>query len=192
LYVLITSTDEQYNDLEAYYNRHPNQRAAAECYGLQTPTQNFPQAASTTNQTAPATPGEQSTTSTSKIVVCPPGYGSGQIPKWKEALAIIEDGDSIDCKLYQEESVATRAREAHDSTKGVPFRRWLYWRRPGGSWQPTAPDTNPETLGLYGGWELGVTSRACYDDFVILAQSATPATANESAQGAKVILNSQP
>ncbi len=30
---------------------------------------------------------------------CPPGYGEGQIPEWRQAFNIIESGDSIGCKL---------------------------------------------------------------------------------------------
>jgi hypothetical protein len=166
LYVLIVSTDEQYDTLEAYFARNPEMRATSACYGLQTAGKGADQGAANG---------------------CPPGYGAGQIPKWREALVVIEDGDSIGCKLYQEGWAGRRANEP--SPKGVPFRRWLYWRRPGGPWLPAAPDAPPQTLGRYGGWELATTSRACFDDFVILVQSATPEAAGAGAQGARVMLS---
>ncbi|MFI4975684.1 MAG: hypothetical protein ACHP84_14180 [Caulobacterales bacterium] len=184
LYVLIVSTDEQYNQLEGYYNRHPEMRAPSACYGLQVGES----AASVTAPGdqpaggAPPAAGKQSD-------ACPPGYGAGQIPKWREALVVIEDGDSIGCKLYQEEAMVTRKGTRHDATRGIPFHRWLYWRRGGGEWLPSAPETQPEELGTYGGWQLATTSRACFNDFVILAQAATPQAATAGAQGARVMLS---
>jgi len=171
LYVLIVSTDQQYDDLEAYFDRNPQQKADSACYGFQ----------STASAAAPvAADGSGG---------CPPGYGSGQIPKWKQALVVIESGDSIGCKLYQEAFATARARIPHDDRRGVPFRRWLYWRRAGGAWLPTAPQAEPQSLGRFGGWELATTSRACFDDFVILAQSATPETAAAGGGGARVMLS---
>lgn len=185
LYVLIVSTDAQYDALQAYFTRHPDLRAASECYGLQSPSSTVPAptGADAAEASKAADPGAK------PEAVCPPGYGAGQIPKWREALVVIENGDSIGCKLYQEASATERERTPRDSLKGIPFRRWLFWRKPGGDWAPTPPDAPPEPLGTYGGWELGTTSRACFNDFVILAQSATPETAGSSAQGARVMLS---
>jgi hypothetical protein len=187
LYVLIVSTDEQYDALQAYFVRHPDLRAASECYGLQSPSSTVPATAAEAEAHKAADPSAAS--AAKPQAVCPPGYGAGQIPKWREALVVIENGDSIGCKLYQEASATDRERAPRDSLKGIPFRRWLFWRKSGGSWSPTAPDETPQSLGTYGGWELGTTSRACFNDFVILAQSATPETAGSSAQGARVMLS---
>jgi hypothetical protein len=189
LYVLIVSTDEQYDQLEAYYNRNPQMRASAACYGLQTTAGGGAQSAAQAGRASGADATGQPPTANAQDAACPPGYGAGQIPKWREALVVIEYGDSIGCKLYQEAWATSHKRASHDSTAGIPFRRWLFWRRLGGDWLPATPDTEPQVLGLYKGWELGTTSRACFNDFVILAQSATPATANASQQGARVMLN---
>ena len=147
LYVLVVSTDQEYDDLEAYFDRHNDMRAAAN------------------------------------------SAGAGQIPDWRLGREIIRTGDSIGCKLYQEGFQKARASQAPQARKGLPFRRWLYWRTPGGSWGPTTPETEPQPLGAFHGWELGVTSRACFNDFVILVQSATPAAANASGQGPKLMLS---
>jgi len=54
----------------------------------------------------------------------------------------------------------------------IPWRMWRSrWDR------YCVPDTR-----------LGTTSRACFNDFVILVQSATPETVTASQQGAKVML----
>jgi hypothetical protein len=178
LYVLIVSTDAQYDQLEAYYARHPEMRAPLECYGLQSSASAAPDAAK-----APGTAAQNA--------LCPAGYGSGVIPKWKQGLQIIEAGDSIGCKLYQEEKVVARRQAAKGELTGIPFKRWLYWRPPGGAWLPETPETTPERLGQYGQWELGTTSRACFNDFVLLVQSSSPDAAAASGQGAKLMLNTQ-
>ena len=172
LYVLIASTDEQYDQLQAYFARHPDRRPAAACSGEPAPAQGArPREEAASQLLASDTLSEE----------CPPGYGAGQIPKWRRALDIIENGDSIGCKLYQE-------RRPEADRGGLPFRRWLYWRAAGGAWGPETPASEPQSLGRAGKWELGVTSRACFNDFVILVQSATPATVNASGQGPKLML----
>ncbi len=177
LYVLVVWTDERYNALESYFNRHPEMRAPADCYGLQSPARLALKAEAGQDASAPA-----------NLAACPAGYGEGQIPRWREALAVIEKGDSIGCKLYQEAHAVARKGAARDENRGVPFRRWLYWRTAGSAWLPIEPETTPQSLGTFGGWKLATTSRACFDDFVILVQSSIPETANASAQGAKVML----
>jgi hypothetical protein len=170
LYVLIVSTDEQYDALEAYYTRHPEMRAPIECYGL---------SAAGSEKAILVPPTDQ----------CPPGYGTGVIPRWKQSLQIIESGDSIGCKMFQEGTVDARRKAPRQNLKGLPFKRWFYWRSPGShTWLPETPDSEPETLGTYGSWELGTTSRACFNDFVIIVQSVTPDAAS-AAQGPKLMLN---
>jgi hypothetical protein len=166
-------------------------RASIECYGLRSPT------SETQAPAAPADPSlaggtvKPSVTTATPDLVCPAGYGAGSIPSWKQGLQIIEAGDSIGCKLYQEPSVLKRRQGPKGSLTGIPFRRWLFWRSPGGAWQPEAPPMTPQSLGTFGSWELGITSRACFNDFVILVQSASPEASNAGNQGAKLMLNTQ-
>ena len=189
LYVLIASTNEQYDMLEAYFHRHPEQKAPMECYGLQ-PGSN----PGATDEGAAArflrsdVPAEPETTVAAGHA-CPPGYGPGQIPKWRKAVDILINGDSIDCRIFQESDPARLSGAAAASRKGLPFRRWLYWRRLGGDWLPEPPQGPPTSLGWHGGWELGTTSRACLNDFVILVQAATPAAEGATEGGPKLMLN---
>ncbi len=182
LYVLIVSTDQQYDDLEAYYTRHPEMRAPIECYGLASPP-NAVESGGVAKAMVITVPAQNSQ--------CPPGYGTGSIPRWKQSLQIIEAGDSIGCKMFQEGTIEARRKAPRESLRGLPFKRWFYWREPGSSaWLPQAPDSEPESLGTYGSWELGITSRACFNDFEIIVQSVTPDTAN-AAQGPKLMLSTQ-
>jgi len=111
--------------------------------------------------------------------------GSGKAPavglRWTDALGILKIGDSIGCKYYQEAKTAR-------AEGGLPFRRWLFWRHDSGAWLPERPDSAPQSLGSYGDWEIGVTSRACFDDFVIMMQAATPVAEQVSTQGPKIML----
>ena len=91
LYVLIVSTDDQYDALEAYYTRHPEMRAPIECYGL---------SAAGSEKAILVPPSGQ----------CPAGYGTGVIPRWKQSVQIIETGDSIGCKMFQESTVDARRK----------------------------------------------------------------------------------
>ncbi len=177
LFVLIVSTDAQYDQLEAYYARHPEMRAPIECYGL---------AAVESSAAAGAAP--EHAILVPPNAQCPPGYGTGVIPRWKQSLQIIEAGDSIGCKLYQESTMEARRKAPRSSLRGLPFKRWFYWRAPGGAWMPEAPDAPPESLGSYGQWELGTTSRACFNDFVLIVQSASPDAASASGQGPRLML----
>lgn len=175
LYVLIVSTDAQYDELEDYYARHPDMRAPLECYGL----------ASEGNAGA-VVPAQHVPGSSNPL--CPAGYGTGVIPRWKQGLQIVEAGNSIGCKLYQEATVMARRSAPRASLRGLPFKRWLYWRSSGQDWLPATPDTQPKSLGTYGKWELATTSRACFNDFIMLVQSASPDAENASGQGAKLML----
>jgi len=128
-----------------------------------------------------------------------------QTATWYDGLYIIELGDSIGCKLYQEQTLnrmeeiafspagAEQQRELEEST--LPFKRWLYWKRAGDqNWAPNGPPANDDSvshLGHYGRWDLGTTSKACFDDFVILVEGATPSAAAASTNGPKNSITSQ-
>ncbi len=151
LYVLVASTDEDYDKLQAYLRAHPDR--------------------------LPLTP-ETPELARGK-------GGSGKAPpvglRWTDALQILKHGDSIGCKYFQEDN-------SRHGDRGLPFRRWLYWRQASGSWLPNTPDAIPQSLGHYGDWEIGITSRACFNDFVIMMQSATPVAEQAISQGPKVML----
>ena len=169
LYALITATDAQYDIDLAYFRRHPQEVPNARC-GSQDLT-----SSSANAPASPATgrPNEEPAAdllySGDQTLECPPGYGPGRVATWRLALNVIEVGDSLGCRLYQEQP-----RKSPATGAGLPFRRWLYWRRPGGTWGPDPPDTPPQSLGTVGGWELGTTSEACFNDFSILVQTLTP------------------
>jgi hypothetical protein len=169
LYALITATDAQYDIYLAYFRRHPQELPNAGCGGqdltIRSANAPAPPAAGRPNE-APAAnllySGDQNQE-------CPPGYGPGRVAAWRLALNVIEVGDSLGCRLYQEQP-----RKPPATGAGLPFRRWLYWRRPGATWGPDPPDTPPQSLGTVGEWELGTTSRSCFNDFTILVQTLTP------------------
>ena len=169
LYALITATDAQYDIALAYFRRHPQEAPNASCGGSDLAV------SSASAPTAPATgrPNEEPAAnllySGEQSLECPPGYGPGRVATWRLALNVIEVGDSLGCRLYQEQP-----RKPPASGVGLPFRRWLYWRRPGATWGPEPPDTPPRSLGTVGAWELGTTSQACFNDFTILVQTLTP------------------
>jgi hypothetical protein len=196
VYALIVSTDEQYDTLERYF--HPQAAAANGAAqandsdavfrglfeGLLPPAEKAPPA-------PPAPPvvttRVKRTSSTSKdkpppsAAPEPSGRPAAQhVIPWPDAKDFLITGDSIDCRLFQAAKVP--------STHGVPFRRWLFWRKSGGPWLPQDPGGPVEDVGHYGNWDLGVTSRACLDDFVILLQGVTPSASSVTSQGAKYML----
>lgn len=175
LYALVASTGEQYKALTDYFVRHPKLRARGsegQPGADGTPAEGLESSLAT----APP-PGDANAHRT------PVGSRAGNVALWEEALRVMRIGDSIGCKLYQEQ---------RDADPNMPFRRWLYWREPGAEWLPAQPTQTPESLGTFGDWEIGVTSRACFNDFVILVQGQTPVTEKQSAQGARVMLGSSP
>jgi hypothetical protein len=203
VYALIVSTDAQYDALEAYFrSRRPASSGAAhsaESRAVAPPAGRADAAfrglfegllpAETMRSPPPSSKPASDQTAPAPQVGGPPS-GSGdqnarsktqQAIPWPQAKQFIVEGDSIDCRLFQ----SAQPPRGH----GVPFRRWLFWRKPGGLWLPeTAGLGIPQSLGNYGGWEIGVTSRACFDDFVILVQGFTPATNSVSNQGPKLML----
>jgi len=202
LYVLIASSDEEYDALEDYFDRNKDQRDGPDCAGVEedgsTPN---PQGGSPAALKSSIGPGGEALAPSkvrlretaaerllSEAPECPAGDGPGQIPKWRQALDILENGDSIDCRLYQENLPPGAAHAPPDtSTRGLPFRRWLFWRKPGADWSPETPDATPRSLGRFSGYELGTTSQGCLDDFIILVQAATPTAAAASVAGARVM-----
>ena len=171
LYALITATDAQYDIDLAYFRRHPQESPNAGCGGPNLATRSAnapaPSAAVRPNEE----PAAELLYSGDQNVECPPGYGPGRVATWRLALNVIEIGDSLGCRLYQEQP-----RKPPATGAGLPFRRWLYWRRPGAAWGPDAPDTPPQSLGTVGDWELGTTSQSCFNDFTILVQTLTPSS----------------
>jgi hypothetical protein len=172
LYALITATDAQYDRDLAYFRRHPQEVPSAGCGGHDLATRS----ASAPAPPAAGRPNEEPAAnllySGDQNLECPPGYGPGRVAAWRLALNVIETGDSIGCRLYQEQP-----RKPPATGAGLPFRRWLYWRRPGGTWGPDPPERPPQSLGTVGDWELGTTSQSCFNDFTILVQTLTPSGA---------------
>jgi hypothetical protein len=177
LYALITSTDAQYDVALAYFRRHPQQSPNAGCGGHDLTTRSAnapaPPAAGRPNEE----PAANLLYSGDQNVECPPGFGPGRVATWRLALNVIEVGDSLGCRLYQEQP-----RKPPATGTGLPFRRWLYWRRPGRAWGPDPPETPPQSLGTVGEWELGTTSQGCFNDFTILVQTLTPSSGGSVAE----------
>jgi hypothetical protein len=163
IYALIVTTDEQYEALDAYWKKKYPNTAKEPDAGLIPFLSLLPREA----PHLAAKPGEQTPLGT---IITAPG-----------AKKYIIEGDSIGCMLYQ-------ADKDQNKKGGIPFNRWLFWRGPGVDWQPTLPKSKPTSLGYYGGWEIGVTSRACFDDFVILVQGVTPTANSVNSLGTKLVL----
>jgi hypothetical protein len=172
LYALITATDAQYDIALAYFRRHPQEAPNASCGGSDLAVRSAKALAAPVAGRPNEEPAENLLYSGDQSLECPPGYGPGRVATWRLALNVIEIGDSLGCRLYQEQP-----RKPPASGVGLPFRRWLYWRRPGAAWGPEPPDTPPQSLGTVGPWELGTASRACFNDFTILVQTLTPSGA---------------
>jgi hypothetical protein len=169
LYALITATDAQYDIVVAYFRRHPQEIPNARCGGHDGTTRSSGAPASPAPGRANEEPAANLLYSGDQNLECPPGFGPGRVATWRLALNVLEVGDSLGCRLYQEQP-----RKPPATGAGLPFRRWLYWRRPGATWGPDPPDTPPQSLGTIGNWELGTTSQACFNDFTILVQTLTP------------------
>jgi len=179
LYVLLASTDDQYSRLQQYFIDHQSTRAEQPCAGT------------SASAHALLTPGGAGSGSDHHPAL---GQGDGQVPRWCDALLIMQVGDSIDCKLYQEQTWTARetALQANSplDQRLFPFRRWLFWRHPGTTaWLPghDASGLAVQSLGVYANWEIGVSSRACFNDFVILVQSVTPATVQQSHEAPPIL-----
>ncbi len=171
LYALITATDAQYDIGLAYFRRHPQESPNAGCGGADLTTRSANAQAASAAGRPNEEPAVELLYSGDQNVECPPGYGPGRVATWRLALNVIEVGDSLGCRLYQEQP-----RKPPATGAGLPFRRWLYWRRPGAAWGPDPPDTPPQSLGTVGDWELGTTSQSCFNDFTILVQTLTPSS----------------
>jgi hypothetical protein len=169
LYALITATDAQYDTTVAYFRRHPQQIPNAACGGHEATARSSGAPASPATGRPNEEPAANLLYSGDQNLECPPGFGPGRVATWRLALNVLEIGDSLGCRLYQEQP-----RKPPATGVGLPFRRWLYWRRPGATWGPDPPDTPPQSLGTVGAWELGTTSEACFNDFTILVQTLTP------------------
>lgn len=187
IFALIVSTDAQFDELEAYFHTGENSAAApaAPAEGAAPSDRDELVFRNLLGDLAPPRPEPGASarkTEGARTSQAPSPEAAGQVVSWRQARRFLEEGDSIDCRLYQQAKPL--------SGKGVPFRRWLFWRKPKGPWNPQRP---PEglpiaILGTYGNWQLGVTSRACLDDFVILIQALTPNTNATAAEGPKYML----
>ena len=112
-----------------------------------------------------------------------PVQTEAKIADWRTAKRFVTKGDSIGCRQYQ---------AARDTSSRLPFRRWLFWRSvhagAGSAWQPSLPATQDiHVLGTVGGVQIATTSRACFDDFVILVQ-ALSSTTNAAAKAPRYML----
>jgi hypothetical protein len=100
-------------------------------------------------------------------------------PDPKKLAQLIIDGQSPECKSYQQERESTQL-----------YNPWLFWYKDG-SWHPQNP--NPRytriPIGSHGYPPLEIpiyiTSRACFDDFIILVQISVPAAHAAAAIGAR-------
>lgn len=217
IYALIVATNQQYNELENYF--HPRCDAnettsptlpgagagggvaeeladveRLDDQGIRTPERcrdpRLPPPSPTEAATPPAgqNPPADAHTQENASVKLPDQVAT----PWEVAKSLIFKGDSIDCRLYQAGRKKDRLFD-----QDLPYRRWLFWRRPGErEWSPAPHElVTIESIGRHGRWELGIATpeddpeagRACLDDFVILVQSLTP-VANQTSAGPKYFL----
>jgi hypothetical protein len=91
---------------------------------------------------------------------------------------------SLDCLKYLRRGIGDTGYSAGGTLQ------WVFWRKMGEEkWQPHDPPkfdklNNPQwekkTLGYARGYEIAVTAKSCYDDFVLNAQRATQNTTTKS------------
>ncbi len=177
VYALVVATDPQFDELVEYFKETKSKEKSSGAVFRNLFQNLLPEGESgPSNQPGPV---QKPSTQTS------PRSAGGQshVISWPDAKGFMEYGDSIDCRLYQRDFQAKRATEPNP--KGLPFRRWLYWRNGDGSqWSPFQPaDERVTSLGVYEGREIGVTSMACFYDFVILVQGLTPTASGVSNKG---------
>lgn len=95
------------------------------------------------------------------------------VPTLEQAAQMLTGGQSWACQTYQSNGNAEKL-----------YHRWLFWKS-NGTWGPENP--NPQepliSAGTYNGVDIYITSRACFNDFVVLVQSSIPA-AHASASNA--------
>jgi hypothetical protein len=101
-------------------------------------------------------PIERSTTKPTAPGVAPP-------PTQDEITTALWSGVSVECKAFLE---------------ATPNKVWLYWKNGDPDNLPVPPDAID--LGHYGRNEILTTSRACFDDFILLVQSTTTATQTQA------------
>jgi hypothetical protein len=186
VYALIASTDEQWDQLQVVYKDHrdffatpgANSGAQPSLDGGIVPLGEPPAPVAAPASPAPANPPAPPRGPWTPVAVI----------SFHEALRMMTQGDSIGCMRFQGYELNGAPRR--EKTGGLPFHRFLYWRSGEGAWAPEAPDRAITSLGRFGDYELGTTSRACFDDFVIIAQGATP-NANAGAQTPKATLYTQ-
>jgi hypothetical protein len=163
VYELIVSTDAEFDELEDYLeeaehgketDNKPESPESLVFEDIVSDASENERNGSIQAETAKPTPKEPSTEPA-------PSSKSGVIP-WEQARDFIENGDSLDCRVYQ---------------KGFQDQ---YWRANGTTqWSPTEPNGKlVVSLGVYQGREIGVTSIACFYDFVIFVQGLTPSASN--------------
>jgi hypothetical protein len=96
-------------------------------------------------------------------------------PTRNQAIDILIHGQSAACQEYQQ----------NKSTNNL-YNPWLFWYD--GRLKPEYSEYPPDTLtqiGNHGGVPIYITSRPCFDDFIVLVQSSSPATHAAAAIGAK-------
>jgi hypothetical protein len=207
IYALVTATDNQYDLMIEYYVQHPASQSASTCMSTSD------QPTGTADQTPPPSPASPPSATAerqrqaqnrlfSDLFLLPgaPGKPANEAPlaqgqstpapshlvvSCDEARSTLVKGDSIDCRIYQAQFAPPISPSG---PRGLPFKRWLFWRSAGASWQPKQPDRDVTPLGTYGPYELGVTSLACFDDFVALVQGLTPNANSTSGKGPSYML----
>jgi hypothetical protein len=85
----------------------------------------------------------------------------------------LRNGNSFQCRDYELRTIA--ALWALNPTAEPTFARWLFWRDTDGRLRPRdpLPTETLEPLGSYGGKEFYTASRACLNDFLLLAIAST-------------------
>lgn len=96
------------------------------------------------------------------------------VPTPTQAANMLIGGQSWECQKYQSEKDVEKL-----------YNQWLFWFRDG-SWHPTAPNSRHPLIPLDRLNNIYITSRACFDDFIILAQSLIPSAHAAAANSSKV------
>lgn len=103
------------------------------------------------------------------------GAAATVYPTTADVVRVFTKGLSLGCIQYQ---------NTKPPTPDVLYRRWLFWKGPDGTWQPHMPPSDIELasiherlepVGIYKGYPLWLTSRSCYNDFIVLDLASTAA-----------------
>jgi hypothetical protein len=102
-----------------------------------------------------------------------PPFTQSPVPTREQAAQMLIGGVSWACQKYQNEKEHTAL-----------YNPWLFWFSDG-SWHPVHPRYPVTAVGIHNGTVIYISSRACFDDFIVLVHNSIPAAHAAAANAPK-------